>query len=98
MVPPAIDKLQLLGVCMAFGRARGFQLYTFTEEWAVMVEAHGESIGIEDFARWSRLSRATAYRRLAHFRAAFPMLGPDATPEALMGPLLERLAAEAERK
>jgi hypothetical protein len=87
-----------MAVCLAFGRTQGLQLYTFSEDWAVIVRAKRESIGIEEFVRASGYNRRKAYRRLALFRAAFTMLGPTATPEALMGPLLDQLASEAARE
>lgn len=57
------------------------------------MRSHGGPIGIEEFSRWWKESRMTAYRRQEEFRAMFPELGAHATPEALMGPLLDRLAA-----
>lgn len=92
--PKTPDRIQLLAVCLAFGRGHGWQLYGFVEDWAIVLRSTGHSVGIEEFVRCSGYERRKAYRRLAHYRAAFPMLGPDATPEALMGPLLAGLADE----
>ena len=63
-----------------------------------MVDESGGSVGIERYCRLTRkYSRRTAYSRLALFRKTFPQAGPDGTPEALMGPLLDRLAVELDQ-
>lgn len=64
----------------------------FIAEWEVCVRSQRRDVSSEEFAAWWKDSRATTYRRLAEFREAFPQLGPHATPSALMGPLLVRLA------
>jgi hypothetical protein len=91
-------KLALWMVCVSrAGYRQGAQLVEFIDDWRACVEAHDQPVGFEAYAQWTRrYSRRTAYNRLALFRRTFPQLGHDGTPEGLMGPLLERLAAEAE--
>lgn len=90
-------KLALWMVCVnRAGYRKGAQLVEFVDDWRDCVNAHGGPVGVEVYTGWTRAySRATAYNRLALFRATFPQLGDDGTPEGLMGPLLERLAVEA---
>jgi hypothetical protein len=79
------------------GLRPGVRLIEFIEDWQSCVRQAGEPIGIERYTRLTRkYSHRTCYSRLLDFRAAFPELGPQAVPEALMGPLLARLIAEAE--
>jgi hypothetical protein len=86
--------LYLLCISRA-GLRPGVHLIEFIEDWQRSVAAAGGPIGIERYSRLTRkISRRTAYSRLALFRKTFPELGPEGTPEGLMGPLLERLAAE----
>jgi hypothetical protein len=73
------------------GFRRGAMVAEFITEWEVWLRSAGQDGGVEEFAQWWKDSPRTAYRRLANFRAAFPELGKQATPSALMGPLLERL-------
>jgi hypothetical protein len=89
------DRRDLLQVCIQRGGyRRGARVAEFVLEWEVAVRKHGGSIGIEDFSRWWKESNRTAYRRQSEFRELFPELGPDATPESLMRPLLDRLALD----
>jgi hypothetical protein len=91
------DRLEVLRLCIdRGGYRRGARVAEFITEWEIAVRKHGGPIGIEQFARWWKDSRMTAYRRQDDFRDMFPELGPDATPEVLMGPLLARLAEESE--
>lgn len=92
-------KMALWIVCAQRAGIRGgAQLVELCDDWAACVRNHGEPVGFEAYVAWTRLySRATAYRRLDLFRKTFPELGTHGTPEGLMGPLLERLAAEAEK-
>jgi hypothetical protein len=77
------------------GLRPGVRLIEFIEDWQRCVTAAGEPIGIERYiASSGKYSRRTAYSRLALFRKTFPQLGPQGLPDGLMGPLLERLAAE----
>jgi hypothetical protein len=91
-------KAALWAICLKrAGYRDGALLIEFIDDWRACVEVHDGPVGIEAYAAWSRrLSTRTAYRRLALFRKTFPQLGPDGTPEGIMGPLLERLAAEDE--
>jgi hypothetical protein len=91
-------KLALWMVCVnRAGYRRGAQLVEFIDDWRACVDAHDGPVGMQAYTEWTRAySRATAYNRLTLFRATFPQLGPDGTPEGLMGPLLDRLAREAE--
>jgi hypothetical protein len=90
--------LYLLCISRA-GLRPGVRLIEFIEDWQRCVTAAGEPIGIERYSRLTRkISRRTGYSRLALFRRTFPELGPEGTPEGLMGPLLDRLAAELPRE
>lgn len=87
----------LYAVCILRGGYRnGILLIQFVEDWQRCVRENGGPIGIEKYTRLGRYSYRRAYELLALFRKTFPQLGADGTPEGLMGPLLERLAAEAE--
>jgi hypothetical protein len=88
----------LLAVCVKrAGFRQGAQLVELCDDWADCVTANGGPVGFEAYAKWTRrYSYRTAYRRLVLFRQTFPQLGPSGTPEGLLGPLLERLAAEDE--
>jgi len=85
-------------VCIArAGYLDGARLIEFIEEWARCVEVRGGPITIEEFiASTRKLPRRTTFLRLSQFRRAFPELGPHGLPDGLMGPLLDRLAAEVE--
>ena len=89
------DRLDLVAVCIARagGLRAGRRMAQFITEWEVAVRANGGPVSADDFAGYWRESRMTSFRRLAEFRNAFPELGPQAFPHALMAPLLERLAA-----
>lgn len=88
------DRLGLIGVCVdRGGYRRGARVAEFVMEWEVAVRKHAGPVGIEEFARWWRESRMTAYRRLAEFRELFPELGQEATPNDLMRPLLDAIAS-----
>jgi hypothetical protein len=79
------------------GLRPGVLLIEFIEEWQRAVTAAGKPITIEEFIRWTkRYSRRTTFTRVAQFRKTFPQLGPGGLPHGLMGPLLDRLAAELE--
>lgn len=87
--------LYLLCISRA-GYVGGARLAEFIEEWRRCVEAQGQAVTIEEFIAWTgRLSRRTTFRRVALFRQSFPELGEHGLPDALMGPLLERLAKAA---
>jgi hypothetical protein len=89
------DRVEVLRLCIdRAGYRRGGLMAEFILEWEIAVRKHGGSIGIEEFARWWKDSRMTAHRRLRVFRDAFPELGPHATPEAFMAPLLAYLMVE----
>lgn len=88
-----LDRLQVLALCVArTGYREGTALAQFIFEWEGYVRRHGAPITIED---WPTGRKRTGYRRLATFRATFPELGEDGTPQDLMGPLMGRLAKEA---
>lgn len=93
---PLQTKGALWVVCVSRAGVReGAQLVELCEDWARCVTVHDGPVGVEAYARWTRhYSYRTAYNRLATFRKAFPELGPQGSPEDLLGPLLERLAAE----
>lgn len=101
MMKLGLNLLQTKGalwvVCVQrVGVREGAQLVQFCDDWAACVTAHDGAIGFEAYAKWTRAySHRTAYNRLSLFRRAFPELGSDGSPEQLLGPLLERLAAEA---
>ena len=91
------DRKDLLQVCIQRGGYRkGAQVAEFILEWEIAVRKHVGPINISEFARWWKDSERTAYRRLEDYRALFPELGPHATPQDLMRPLLDRLALDAE--
>jgi hypothetical protein len=91
------DRRDLIQLCVERGGYRkGAPVAEFVMEWEIAVRKHAGSITIEEFGRWWKDSTRTAYRRLDAFRELFPELGPIATPEALMRPLLDRLALEAD--
>lgn len=91
-------KLALMTVCVSrAGYIKGGQLVEFIDDWRDCIKAHDGPVSWQGYAKWSRrYSYRTAYRRLALFRQTFPELGPEGSPEQLLGPLLERLAAEVE--
>jgi hypothetical protein len=80
--PPA----ELMLVCLQrAGGFRGVRLASFVNDWAIEEHRLGRQIGIEEFIRsWSAGKQKTAYNRQREFRAAFPELGPDATPHDLI--------------
>lgn len=79
------------------GYRKGIQLIEFVEDWQRCVVDQGGPLGIEQYTRATRrYSYRRCYQLLSLFRETFPQLGADGTPEGLMGPVLERLAAEAE--
>ena len=88
----------LWAVCVhRAGVREGAQLVEFVDDWRDCVTNSGGPVTWDAYRHWTRrYSQATAYRRLALFRRHFPQLGPDGTPQELLGPLLERLAAEVE--
>lgn len=85
---------------LCIGRAGyrdGARLIEFIEEWRRAVEHQEHTVTPEEFANWTRrYSRRQAYYLLRLFRDNFPQLGEHGTPEGLMGPLLTRLAAQAD--
>jgi len=85
-------------VCVARAGVReGAQLVEFIDDWRDCINVHGGPVSWDTYRHWTRrYSQATVYRRLGLFRATFPQLGADGTPEGLLGPLLDRLAEEAE--
>jgi hypothetical protein len=90
-------KLALWMVCVnRAGYREGAQLVEFCDDWRACVKANGGPLpNVDHYAMWTRtFSYRTAYRRLALFRKTFPQLGPAGTPEGILGPLLEQLAAE----
>lgn len=90
-----LDRLQVLALCVARTNYReGTALAQFIFEWERQVRERGGPITIED---WPEKRKRTGYRRLALFRATFPELGEDGSPQDLMRPLLDRLVAEAQR-
>lgn len=91
-------KLALWMVCVnRAGYRKGAQLVEFIDDWRDCVQAHDGPVGVRAYAEWTRrYSERTAFNRLQLFRQTFPQLGPEGTPEGLMGPLLERLAVEAQ--
>jgi hypothetical protein len=75
---------------------RAALLIPFIEEWQRCVAAQGGEVTPSEFIEWtSRYSMRTTYRHLIAFRQAFPELGDSALPSVLMGPLLRRMAEEA---
>lgn len=98
MRSPLQTKFAVWLVCVnRAGYRHGAQLVELIDDWRDCVEAHDGPVGFEAYANWTRrFSYRTAYGRLALFRKTFPQLGPEGTPEGLLGPLLDRLAAEAE--
>ncbi len=97
-LPSQPDKFKLFLLCVDRGGVkRGARLYDFCEDWAAAVDANRGAVSMNEYSAWTRrYSSRTAYSRLAEFRAAFPELGPEGRPDALMGPLLDRLASEVE--
>lgn len=91
-------KAALWAVCVAqAGIMDGARLVEFIDDWRDCVNANGGPVSWQGYSRWTRrYSPRTAYNRLALFRRTFPQLGPEGSPEGLLGPLLDRLAAEAE--
>lgn len=91
-------KLALWMVCVSrAGYLDGARLVEFVDDWRDCVTANGGPVSWQHYARWTRrYSDRTAYNRLALFRRTFPQLGPEGSPEGLLGPLLERLASEVE--
>lgn len=91
-------KAALYAVCIArAGTLNGARLVEFIDDWRDCIKAHDGPVSWQGYSRWSRrYSGRTAYRRLALFRRTFPELGPEGSPEQLLGPLLDRLAAEAD--
>lgn len=91
-------KLAVWMVCVdRAGYRKGAQLVEFIDDWRDCVTAHDGPTPFETYAEWTRrYSYRTAYNRLKLFRDSFPELGPTGTPEGLLGPLLQRLAAEVE--
>jgi hypothetical protein len=90
-------KLALWMVCVnRAGYRQGAQLVEFIDDWRDCVKANGGPVpNVDHYAMWTRtFSYRTAYNRLGLFRRTFPQLGPAGTPEGLLGPLLDRLAAE----
>jgi hypothetical protein len=86
--------LELIGLCVdRGGYRRGARVAEFVMEWEVAVRKHAGPVTMDEFARWWKDSPRTAYRRLAEFRDLFPELGEHGTPQDLMRPLLDRLAA-----
>lgn len=87
-------KAALWAVCVSrAGYRRGAQLVELCDDWAECVRTHGGPVGLDAYAKWTRrYSYRTAYERVALFRRTFPQLGPEGTPQGLMGPLLDSLA------
>lgn len=83
-------------VCVSRAGVReGAQLVEFVDDYRDCLTANGGATSFQGYARWTRrYSYRTAYNRLALYRKTFPELGPHGTPEGLLGPLLERLAAK----
>jgi hypothetical protein len=90
-------KLALWMVCVGrAGYRQGAQLVEFIDDWRNCLAAHGGPVPFDTYAKWTRrYGERTAWKRLALFRRTFPQLGPQGTPEGLLGPLLEHLAEEA---
>jgi hypothetical protein len=90
-------KLALITVCVnRAGYTKTGELIEFIDDWRDCVKAHDGPVSWQAYSRWTRrYSERTAYNRLALFRRTFPELGDHGSPEDLLGPLLERLAAEA---
>jgi hypothetical protein len=79
------------------GYRRGAQLVEFIDDWRDCVTVNDGPVSMNRYATWTRrYAGRTAYERLALFRKTFPELGPEGNPEGLLGPLLDRLAAEVE--
>jgi hypothetical protein len=91
-------KAALWMVCVATaGFREGAQLVEFIDDWRDCVTANGGPVSWNHYSQWTRrYSGRTGYRRLALFRRTFPQLGDEGSPEQLLGPLLDRLAAEVE--
>ncbi len=91
------DRPALYVLCVARAGLEAPRLIAFIEEWRRCVEYHDREVNIEEFITWThRFPRRMTFRRLRLFRDTFPQLGEDGLPSGLMGPLLDRLAAEAE--
>jgi hypothetical protein len=89
-------KAALWAVCISrAGTLNGARLVEFIDDWRDCIVAHDGPVSWQAYSKWTRrYSGRTGYRRLALFRRTFPELGPEGSPEGLLGPLLERLAAE----
>lgn len=92
-------KLALWTVCVnRAGVVDGARLVEFIDDWRDCVNANGGPVSWNHYSEWTRrYSDRTAYRRLALFRRTFPQLGEHGSPEDLLGPLLDRLAREADQ-
>lgn len=89
-----LDRIKVLTLCVARTNYReGTALAQFIFEWEGYVRDHGGPITIEE---WPEKRKRTGYRRLATFRATFPELGDEGTPQDIMRPLLDRLVREAD--
>jgi len=91
-------KLALRLVCAnRAGVVDGARLVEFIDDWRDCVRVHDGPVSWTQYSDWTRCySKRTAYNRLALFRRTFPELGEQGSPEGLLGPLLERLAAEVD--
>ncbi len=54
------------------GYRRGAHAASFVHGWALVEHELGQKIGIEEFARFTGMSKRTAYRSLRRFREVFP--------------------------
>jgi hypothetical protein len=75
----------VIAVCIErAGWREGRKMAQFIFEWEVATRSIGRQISPDEFAEWWRENRATTYRHLARFRAAFPELGDHGKPGDLM--------------
>jgi hypothetical protein len=85
--------MEVLALCVnRGGYRRGRKIAQFIAEWELAVRSNGAAIEVADFAEYWGDHLATAYRRLAEFREAFPELGEHGKPDDLMRPLLRSLS------
>jgi hypothetical protein len=87
----------------AGGLVAGVRLASFINDWAILEKRKSREITSTEFVQsWSGGRQATAYRRLAMFREAFPEYGEKGTPHSLgfefPEPVAVRPKVERERR
>jgi hypothetical protein len=77
--------MDVLALCVnRVGYREGRKVAQFIVEWEMAARSLGRNISADEFAAWWKDGRATAFRRLARFREAFPELGEHGKPDDLM--------------